>query len=91
MSFASALHTPGGSRPARRRDPELDDEVARAWAQFEESAAASRAIQAVEGQAGGEAGGSENGTGVTNGTGGKQGKKGRKKVVLSMGGGGRRG
>ena len=93
MSFASALHTPGGPRPARRRDPEVDDEMARAWLQFEESAAASRAIQAVEGHDGGPGeGAGDNGTGGAGGSGGKQGgKKGRKKVVLTMGlsGGGR--
>lgn len=96
MSFASALHTPGGPRPAaRRRDPEVDDEMARAWLEFEERAAASRAIHQVEGQDG-EGGGlaGEQGVSATGGGGasGKQGgKKGRKKVVLSMGGGGRRG
>ena len=85
MSFASAaLHGPGSSRglPMRRRDPEIDDEMSRAWSQFEESAAAARAIQAVEGE--------EGVAGVSPSS--KQGgKKGRKKVVLSMGGGGRRG
>jgi hypothetical protein len=85
MSFASAaLHGPGSSRglPPRRRDPEIDDEMSRAWSQFEESAAAARAIQAVEGEEGA----------VGASPSGKQGgKKGRKKVVLSMGGGGRRG
>jgi hypothetical protein len=77
-SFASALHAPPGSRP--RRDPELDDEMARAWMNFEESAAAARNGNGAVGGADEAAGGVKVG-----------GKKGRKKVVLSMGGGGRRG